>query len=533
MYSRLNVSDDVLLIEVPRRGHQRRVRLNREVELTLVRAYPDLNPLLNLFPGEVYCAGGCLYRAIWSHNMDSDCDLFFVNCTKKRIDEILRNVYHFFVGRHGQEQVICARNQNTTTFSIWADRNEYGEPEEDATDAESLEHGLKYQFIHGRSYPSKEAIVVGFDLGASALLYDGHEISATPLGIFCVSLSVNILDPSRRSTTYEHRILKYATLGVNLISTCAFKSDLQAHYGTQHMRGYCKRHELVKGLMIKIRRDCFELCPYAKDQALSDKSDYGAIATSLYYLHVANAKLAFSGKYDQIMWSGRDIESIFDHPVIRYSLGSAFENYVTAQSSNDAIHDGAEVADVSRSCGDKRLSNWVGKKTVDEIIATKYDGKWPPKYLPFEDYCHLIPDIRARAQVGISIAQEMATKGVSYIGPQENPGRQFTASFNPVYSNVRDYYGPRAQILKIGIPDEVYFVVKCAIKAVLGVYYKDPIRLIMRSLTRLMCDDVLNILLTNHKPPKAAFGPKSTKKRPTVKTARNAVRKALQESDDE
>ena len=494
---RILIADDLIYAISDRYRHGRHNELSADPIRELNKMYVDLRMILALFPGEIYCAGGVLFRAIRQKRMDSDCDLFFVNCTKERIDQILRQVYTILANKYTKGNVIGIRNQNTTTYCVW-DESQMGE--KPGFDAENIDQGLKYQFVHGRSYPSKEAIVIGFDLGTSALLYDGHEIYGTPLGIFCTALCVNILDPSRRSTSYEARILKYASLKVGLISIAATKTELNEYHGTEYRR-VARTHELVKGIHVSVHHDFMALSPHGSKSAMKD-SDYGKIETCLYWLHVSNARLAQSGKYDQMMWTGRSIEEIFERPQIKVYLGGAFEDY------EDPKMYGSEVHVLARKCSQKNLAAWIGQSRVDQIKK-----EWPrfaPLHLPFDSYAHVIPELKEMAQKGANIAQEMALKGVSYIGPNDNPGRQYTSSFNPVYSNVRDYYGQNGIVTPIGIPDEVYWLLKCAVKASIGGYWKIPCQLIMEQLARLINNDLIGFWLIG--PPLPKFIPKSDKK---------------------
>lgn len=69
---------------------------------------------------------------------------------------------------------------------------------------------MKIQFIY-RLYHTKLEVLAGFDIGASATGYDGCNVWTTRLGKFALEYGVNIVDLTRRSTTYEHRLIKYLT----------------------------------------------------------------------------------------------------------------------------------------------------------------------------------------------------------------------------------------------------------------------------------------------------------------------------------
>jgi hypothetical protein len=79
-----------------------------------------------------------------------------------------------------------------------------------------LANGVKIQIIF-RIYSSKSEILHGFDLGSSAVGYDGKHVYMTSLSKFAYEFGHNIIDLSRRSTTYETRLVKYLQRGFGII----------------------------------------------------------------------------------------------------------------------------------------------------------------------------------------------------------------------------------------------------------------------------------------------------------------------------
>lgn len=74
----------------------------------------------------------------------------------------------------------------------------------------------KLQFIF-RCYKSLGEILHGFDIGASAVGFDGEKVYLTELSKFCYENHVNIVDTTRRSTTYEKRLIKYFDRGFDIV----------------------------------------------------------------------------------------------------------------------------------------------------------------------------------------------------------------------------------------------------------------------------------------------------------------------------
>jgi hypothetical protein len=81
-----------------------------------------------------------------------------------------------------------------------------------------------------------------------------------------------------------------------------------------------------------------------------------------------------------------------------------------------------------------------------------------------------------------------------YIGSNDNPGRQHTSSFNPVYGDVCDYWFYHFyDVTTIGFENESYFVLKCVLKQY-GAYDRGVLKLIIKFLmVRRACDILTNL----------------------------------------
>lgn len=95
---------------------------------------------------------------------------------------------------------------------------------------------IKIQIIL-RLYSSKSEILHGFDLGSSAIGFDGKYVYVTSLGKFAYEFGFNIIDPTRRSTTYEERLIKYLRRGFGIIMpdfdmNVVDKSDIRHNINT-------------------------------------------------------------------------------------------------------------------------------------------------------------------------------------------------------------------------------------------------------------------------------------------------------------
>lgn len=96
----------------------------------------------------------------------------------------------------------------------------------------------KLQLIF-RLYKTKSEILHGFDLGSSAIGFDGKQVFFTTLGKFCYEHNCNIIDTTRRSTTYECRLEKYFDRGFNIVLPKLDITKLRTEYLTYQMKEMC------------------------------------------------------------------------------------------------------------------------------------------------------------------------------------------------------------------------------------------------------------------------------------------------------
>lgn len=74
---------------------------------------------------------------------------------------------------------------------------------------------VKIQVIT-RLYFSPEHAILGFDLDPCCVAYDGRRVIALPRALRSLSTRMIIADPTRQSTSYEARLLKYAKRGFSI-----------------------------------------------------------------------------------------------------------------------------------------------------------------------------------------------------------------------------------------------------------------------------------------------------------------------------
>lgn len=473
-----------------------------DVIASIHESFPFAKWILDTFRGEVILAGGAVCRHILGGRRDnSDADFFFIGCTKERIDQILRQVFTHL--KTNAKYFVALRNSKTTTFCL--DKEE-GYCNRTASDQLEASFEDKYQFIHSRSYPSAASVIGGFDLTVAACFTDGENIWMTSMCAFSITNRINILDPSRRSTTYESRLRKYCSIGVGIVFPFTEIRGIVQHYraqrGTQESQkdtkesqpkgtqstdhdetresqpkgglllGTKQRHEVVKGLEIWVPGDDLNdpdvRLVTSETKNPQSVGDYGPNPLGLQSVRLFNGVLANRGDLDGLTWYGREMTEVFDEPDIQVD----YPDYFTFD-------------DKHKHMWSKELILWLGQEETYKIITTleqKAQETLPivkPRKAKKQLVCasrwdwlgelrsvwaQYAPKIKRKVKLAIrEVETNVEKNGVTYIGPDENPGRQHTSSFNPVYGDVRDYYSPVARtITVIGIRPTTWLCLKQA-----------------------------------------------------------------------
>jgi hypothetical protein len=169
--------------------------------------FPCVQIIMKQFPGKIFPAGGFYTNPF----ITTDIDLFFVGCTKEEACEIMETFEQIFKEVHPNKEKSFKRNVGTTTF-IKKHPDSYGISD-------------SYQFIH-RRYPTLSHVIGGFDLSCSMIAFDGKHVVANSLGAWAWVNRTIVIDISRRSLSFEHRLMKYYKRGFDLIFPGTFHYEV-------------------------------------------------------------------------------------------------------------------------------------------------------------------------------------------------------------------------------------------------------------------------------------------------------------------
>lgn len=234
--------------------------------------YKDFPGLESIDMRNILFAGGCVGHYLTSKQKYSgDIDVFVYGLTREAADERVHQFACELVAsvkeakRREAEREDAERAKNSSRF-IPSDRNMEVKMIRNANGLSLFiesNYGSSqlYQVIF-RLYASKSEILHGFDIGSSAVGFDGADLYFTTLSRFSYEFMCNILDTTRRSTTYEQRLEKYWRRGFRIILPFFNMSLLRLDYlKYRHlefaiMPGLVFGYEKVVGNRIVVKEFC-------------------------------------------------------------------------------------------------------------------------------------------------------------------------------------------------------------------------------------------------------------------------------------
>lgn len=317
---------------------------------------------------------------------------------------------------------------------------------------------LKYQIIL-RLYSHPSEVLHGFDVGCAAIGFDGVNVFTTTLGKFALEYGYNILDTTRRSTSYEYRLQKYRARGIGIIFP-GMENGKEVKFGKAYIRP--SRRGTNHGT-------CFYksyLYNYSGVKPVSDYSTHGDG-------DVRNIRCLIYGKKDYITIGARNAA------VKDISTWSFFSSGYTV----------ADVYAEHFNPFERRPRRrwywyrWRGSKLVEYLLHyTKEElTKITNTYIENAELAN--PDIEFPVYIGNvdkveevirEIAKDKHSEEIAEIEERmreirwitDNPGRQdrLTSSINPIFEDPRGWYGeayaPFSLFLPINVLDYLWWTHK-------------------------------------------------------------------------
>ncbi len=458
--------------------------------------FPRLQAILCKYKGKIAVCGGGVASMVadkvphkdWGH---MDADIFFYGISKEEATEILFDCIDMLVTNYPYDE-----NPETTI------RVEHRKKITNVVLVPNIGKYRVYQFVH-RIYPTLDSILGGFDIGLSMLAFDGDDIWATPLGAECVQDNMIIVDTTRRSTSYEYRILKYYRRfqsnvifpGLDMDNLRILTNESKQEVSEESMN---KINMLLKELNVRIS--------YEARNALSDNNGVQVINDQQFFepepfnvrfndirlspppgntergVHLGNSNQSLAKRY-----RGDEFNAINEAYLIRYSDYSdsrIFDHLIPAANGSMLRCSNIDGVMVTISFNSSKKGNWQTnlpaiKYLYDNPIVVFDVDFYKKRVRIFQKRGYDRTMTRARittladhsyeedVEQNLSYIQsqlinrmhlnakraEANLKGVDWI--TDNPQRQWTSSNNPIIENPRDFYGEHYVRFTIGIPEEI------------------------------------------------------------------------------
>jgi hypothetical protein len=376
---------------------------------------------------ELVISGGAVAGMLFGErtfDSNSDLDIFFVSPSgdTEAASRLLRLLLDSFEGRADSQEVdtvMLNRSEHCTSINFV----DYG-------------YGVeKYQFIH-RLYPSAASVVGGFDLPCCGVMLHGpelDELSMTHLAAWSLALRIIIVDTTRRSKSYPYRLKKYERRGFRIIFPGADPSIAQ-DTADVHLKDVMF-HRISGKLRLGGRE--------------ADEHDY---ADS--YFHDAIDIQEFPYVY---LAQNNFFQALAKQPENIVGWCSADRGFAAADGSRRSL---SSLVEKDLDVGVHRVRSFVGK-TTPTSTQTYYASPAPTTgeiYLrrfgdPDVAAEYAVADIRGDKDRCLEIEKETVARVEAMLEKQrarvsevlwrtENPGEQWTGSFNPILEDPRDFYTP-------------------------------------------------------------------------------------------
>lgn len=382
-------------------------------------------------------AGGSISGLLLQENWNNDVDIFIYGLTEEQADQKLASILDQIIQSNREYAVKAFRLEHPSSEEI-DDQDEVAaaiaKAEEGITitrtsNVVTFEGLTKIQIVL-RLYQKKEDILYGFDLGSCAVGYDGKDVLFSGLGKYSYEHLVNIVDPSRRSTTYEHRLEKYLSRGFSIVLPELDISSLRTNYFKYRLPEVAElpyfpfSYTAIKGNKITLK-DILHMtsggCAVEKTKYTSDyDSVEGVDEYKIFYLNLRNLVRGDDNYY----YYTEELSSSAIINAVPYISASRISNYY--DSLSEKIFNG-------RSVDVQVFSEYFDTELLPSVVHSIMVEK------DCEQLNSLIEEQKQLVLQRLEKVQQLDHEQINW--NVTDPGTQLTGSFNPVISNSREWYG--------------------------------------------------------------------------------------------
>lgn len=368
--------------------------------------------LLRIFPclegvdlSGVLIAGGSICAILTGdQSRDTDIDLFL--CGYKTVEELETRAKRL---AKDLSNYYIKINSNVTIY-----RTEHA--------VSILPHYISPIQIILRGYETPSQVLHGFDIGSCAVGFWNGCFMTTSLGLFAMKYKMNIFDLSRRSTTYEFRLFsKYANRGF-----CVIVPELDLSKLKPDTR--INKFILVSSVDHTANTFSYDITSYGG-------SDYSVYARNFEDIKYHNIdQFAKPGGPKNLLYGRRckTSDEVADN-IFNIECQYPSEEDVRIMLSNKPIINahGFQIGRFKKYHGEERIV-----EAFQAVLNMKKDEE---TYNKLVEELNEIAMNRIMANVEKFKAEGTLTIPVKWM--LDNPGKQLTSSFHPIYSTAEEWFG--------------------------------------------------------------------------------------------
>lgn len=375
----------------------------------------------------ILVAGGCVGKFIGNNYRNGDVDIFIYGLTEqeanKKVDEIYRTIIRYSQINRLRADIKCKKEEiedklRTELQTIDLDKA-YPAKELHLSvvrTANTLTIGNHYQIIF-RLYKSPAEILLGFDLGSSAIGFNGETLIFTELGRFAYEYGYNVIDTKRRSTSYESRIKKYFERDFGIIFPELDMTKVSSYLWSKYnCPDFCEL-PYMPFTYTEVNDNRITLSKFYKPVGTYERNNDYDIAEDYYAIYYTNIGYLLKGEYDRIIHMGYSIEDVINSPdCLSWSKIVDFYSGLFSEVTSSKFPVG-------------RLTKYVTVTEIEKLFAVR-------------DQPDKVKEIKQQ-QLDMLKAhhKELCERSNHIKWRTQDPGSQVTGSFNPIIEKPEEWYG--------------------------------------------------------------------------------------------
>lgn len=420
------------------------LKFNKNIKKFKKNFYKKYNFLTNISLDNLLIAGGSIRNIILKDSHDTDVDIFLygikdVKEANAKITKFIAEIYKNIIKiKEGFNTTInMSKEQKKEAHKDCEHLYEPGISNEiqacyNGNTISIVVNDVKIQFIL-RLYNTKSEILHGFDLGSSCVSFDGEDVWFTSLGKFCYENMVNIFDGTRRSTTYERRLIKYFEKGFSIILPDFDISKLDKKYFKYNLNEVCEMpylvfsysqiigNKIVIDKFYSINKNTNEVSDYEYGEADND-NEYKIFYYNLGSLLRKDNKLIYHKCISEELQQFYDSYGDYDKWSIEFN--SCILQYEYVENIYDSL-----LKDVkNNTINIKKISRYFNIISAEKFITNVLS-----KEINIED---LFEKQKEWVKTQLSEIINIDIKWIT-----ENPSSQLTSSINPIIEDNKLWYG--------------------------------------------------------------------------------------------